>query len=165
MAPPRAHFLLLSASLLAAAADTQTIRVQWERGTDFSKYQTFAWIDGQSADPDVDPLIRHTVGDQLSGNGIFPDEQDPDLHVAYYASAQEEVQITGGYSANWKEADAIMVSRFVAGTLVIDLVDASENRILWRAIATSTVTGDLQKSRSLIPRIIQKMFTDFPPQK
>jgi Domain of unknown function (DUF4136) len=158
--------VLLSLILLTIAADTQTIRVQWEPGTDFSKYQSFAWVTGQAAvDPEAGRFIRESVENALSQEGIFPNEDNPDLHVAYYASAKEVVEVTGGYSSNWTEADAILVNRYTAGTLVIDLVDASENRLLWRATANATITGDPKKSRYRIPQVVQKMFTDFPPQK
>lgn len=156
--------IILAEGLFAAAVDAQTIRVQWERGTDFSKYRTFAWVEGQSArDPDVDPLIRDSVANELALDGILPDEVEPDLHVAYYASAKEEVIVEGGYSRNWREAEAVTVNRYIAGTLVIDLVDVSENQRVWSATATATITGDLKRSRSRIPGVVQNMFADFPP--
>ncbi len=46
---------------------------------------------------------------------------------------------------------------------MVDLVDAEENRVVWRAIATATVSGNPKKARGRIPSIIQKMFADFPP--
>lgn len=149
---------------LASAKDSPTIRVKWEPGTDFSQYRTFAWDDGQPArDPEVDRLIRNTVENELALDGILPDEVEPSLHVAYYASAKEEVVIQGGYSRNWRQAEAVTVNRYVAGTLVIDLVDASKNQLVWRATANATLTGNLKQSRSRIPGIIAKMFADFPP--
>jgi hypothetical protein len=158
--------LALVAALRAEPAGAQTVRVQWERGADFSKYQTFAWVEGQQAlDPEVDRLIRETVENQLSVDGIFPDEAEPDLEVAYYASAKDELDVKGGYRGDWKESGTVTVNRYRAGTLVIDLVDAAENRLLWRASASATITGDPKKSRSRIPQVVQKMFADFPPQK
>jgi hypothetical protein len=45
----------------------------------------------------------------------------------------------------------------------VDLVDAEENRVVWRAIATATVTGNPKKVRGRIPAVVQRMFADFPP--
>jgi hypothetical protein len=45
----------------------------------------------------------------------------------------------------------------------VDLVDVSENRVVWRATATATVSGSRKKARARIPSVIQKMFADFPP--
>jgi Domain of unknown function (DUF4136)/Protein of unknown function (DUF2950) len=158
-----AVLVLASSSLLVGAP---TVRVQWDRGADFSRYQTFHWVEGQPAlDPEVDRMIRETVDNELSVDGIFPDEAEPGLQVSYYASAKEEVAVTGGYSADWTQSGAVTMSHYLAGTLVIDVVDAAENRLLWRATATATVTGDRKKSRSRIPQVVKKMFADFPPSK
>jgi Domain of unknown function (DUF4136) len=163
-----AVLVLLSSSLFTGAATVraETVRVQWDRTTDISQYQTFAWVDGQPAiDPAVDRMIRETIENELSVDGIFPDEAEPALHISYYASAKEEVSVTGGYSADWAQSGPVTMNHYVAGTLVIDVVDAAENRLLWRATATATITSDRKKSRSRIPQVVKKMFADFPPSK
>ena len=45
-----------------------------------------------------------------------------------------------------------------------ELVDAGENRVVWRAMATATVSGNPKKARARIPSIIRKMFDGFPPE-
>jgi hypothetical protein len=151
-------------ALVAVDSEAQTIRVQWDRKVDFSAYQSFAWLEGTAAvDPDVNQLISETIENELSVRGIFPDEDEPDLHVVYYASAREEFQVEGGYRRDWTDSGAVTVDSHLAGTLVVDLVDAEQNRVVWRAIATATVSGNPKKARGRIPSIIQKMFADFPP--
>jgi len=152
-------------ALRGADSQAQTIRVQWDRKVDFSTYQSFAWIEGTAAvDPEVNQLISGTIENELSVRGIFPDEDEPDLYVVYHASAREEFQVGGGYRRDWMDSGAVTVESHLAGTLVVDLVDAEENRVVWRAIATATVSGNPKKSRGRIPSVIQKMFADFPPE-
>jgi hypothetical protein len=149
---------------LASSSGAQTLRVQWDRKVDFSRYQTFSWLEGTAAvDPTVNELIRESIENELSVRGIFPDEAEPDLQVVYHASAQEKFEISGGYRRDWEEAAALTVDSHLAGTLVIDLVDAREDRIVWRGTATATVSGNPKKARGRIPTIIEKMFADFPP--
>jgi hypothetical protein len=151
-------------SLLSAVSEAQTIRVQWDRKVDFSGYQSFAWIEGTAAvDPEVNQAITEAIENELSVRGILPDEDEPDLHVVYYASAREEFEVQGGYRRDWEESGALKVDSHLAGSLVVDLVDASENRVVWRAVATATVSGSRKKARARIPSILQKMFADFPP--
>lgn len=154
----------LALALSAALSEAPTIRVQWDRKVDFSGYQSFTWIEGTAAvDPAVNQMLTETIENELAVRGIFPDEADPGLHVAYHASAREEFQVQGGYRRDWEDSGAIEVDSHVAGTLVIDLVDARENRVVWRAIATATVSGNPKKARARIPSVVQKMFADFPP--
>jgi hypothetical protein len=150
--------------LLSVLAQGPSVRVQWERGTDFSKYQTYAWIEGTRAlDDEADAIIVQAVDDQLGINGIFLDEAEPDLHVVYHAARDESFEITGGYRLDWKDTRAVTANSHVAGTLVIDLVDVEENQLVWRAIATASITQDRNKDRKTVVDALEKMFAKFPP--
>jgi hypothetical protein len=159
---PTTVLLALAAGL--ASGQPPTVRVQWERGTDFSKYQTYAWLEGTRAlDDEADALIVNTVDGQLGVNGIFPDEAEPDLYVVYHASRDESFEVTGGYRLDWKDARAVTANSHVAGTLVIDLVDAEENQLVWRGVATASITQDRRKDRKTVVDAMEKMFAKFPP--
>lgn len=148
------------------ALQAPTIRVRWARGTDFAAYQTFAWTEGTSAvDPQIDQTIVQSIENALSIAGIFPDEGEPDLYVTYHASAKEEFEVKGGQWRDWQNTEPITAESHVAGTLVIEIAEASENRIVWRAIATATVTGEPKRSQKKVAEVIAKMFADFPPPR
>jgi Domain of unknown function (DUF4136) len=156
---------VLLLALFGVDSQAQTIRVQWDRKVDFSIYQNFAWIEGTAAvDPDVNQRISESIENELSVRGIFPDEDEPDLHVVYHASSREEFQVGGGYRRDWEDAGDLKVDSYVAGTLLVELVDAGENRVVWRAMATATVSGNPKKARDRIPSVIRKMFDGFPPE-
>jgi hypothetical protein len=148
--------------LAATQAMAQTVRVQWERTTDFDKYQTYAWLDGTRVKDDHSHrFIVDYVDGQL--NSVFKDENEPDLYVVYHAAAEGSFEITGGYGRDWKGADAVTVNSHVAGTLVVDLVDAAENQLVWRGIASATVSSSSKKNRETVLKAVEKMFADFPP--
>ncbi len=150
--------------LLSVPSEAQTIRVQHDRKVDFSEYLSFAWLEGTTAvDPEVNRIIQETIENELSIRGIFPDEAEPNLNVVYHASARETFEVQGGYQRDWEGSGAVTVESHLAGTLVIDLVDAGRNRVIWRATATATVSGSPKKARGRVPSVIQKMFVDFPP--
>jgi Domain of unknown function (DUF4136) len=154
----------IALALLPEVSAAQTIRVQWDRKVDFTKYQSFAWIEGTAAiDPDADRILVKSIENELSVRGVFPDEAEPGLYVVYHASAHEEFEVAGGYRRDWEDSGQVTVDSHVAGTLVVDLVDVKANRIVWRAIATATVTGNPKKVRGRLPTIVQRMFEDFPP--
>jgi hypothetical protein len=157
--------IALLLTLFGAEARGQTLRVQWDKRVDFSRYQSFAWLEGTAAiDPEVNRLISETIENELSVRGILPDDAEPALYAVYHASAREEFQVEGGYRRDWEDPGALTVDSYLAGTLLVELVDAGENRVVWRAMATATVSGNPKKARGRIPSIIQKMFADFPPE-
>ncbi|MGH9322677.1 MAG: DUF4136 domain-containing protein [Vicinamibacteria bacterium] len=156
-----AAFVLFAFAGLEAQA--QTIRVRWDRDVDFSGYGSFAWMDGTLAeDPEAHEAIVQEIENELARNGIFPQPADPDLYVYYHASSREEFQIRGGYRSDWEDAGTLTVNSYVAGTLVVDLVDAIENRVVWRGTASATVSGNPRKNGARIRTVVQKMFAGFP---
>ena len=156
--------LLVVILLAATQAMSQTVRVRWERNTDFEKYQTYTWLDGTRVkDETSHRFIVEYVDGQLGINSVFKDENEPDLYAVYHASAEGTFEITGGYGSDWKGAEAVTANSHLAGTLVVDLVDAAENQLVWRGIATATVSNNPKKNRETIRKAVEKMFADFPP--
>ena len=84
-------------------------------------------------------------------------------YVVYHASAESSFGIQGGYQTDWTNSNAIKIETHTAGTLVVDLVDAAENRVVWRGIATGSVSTDPSKNRKIIQEAMRKMFDNFPP--
>lgn len=162
----RVAVALFAVILLAASsmAEPPVIRVRWDRKVDFSRYQTYAWEEGVRAVSEVaDRLIVEHVDAELGNAGIFKDELEPTLLVVYYASTKDEFQIQGGYRHDWQDERSVTVESYRAGTLVVDIVNVAENRIVWRASATATISSDDKKNRRLLEQALQKMFESFPP--
>jgi hypothetical protein len=86
-----------------------------------------------------------SIENELSFCGIFPDEDEPDLHVAYHARSGGVSRWRADTGATWESSERSRSIRHVAGTLA-GSVDARENRIVWRAIATATVSGNPKKA-------------------
>ena len=107
--------------------------------------------------------VVDAINAQMSINGIFTDELEADLYAVYHASAESSFGIEGGYQTDWTDSGAIKIGTHTAGTLVVDLVDAAENRVVWRGIATASVSRDPSKNRRTVQEAMRKMFVDFPP--
>lgn len=152
--------------LVSAVALAQRVQVKWERGTDFTKYQTYTWDDEPVDDVDnlIDDLIVSHVAGVMSINGIFKDDYEPDLFITYHGSAEESFGIEGKYRSDWKAPGAITIESHREGTLVIDLVDVAENQVVWRGIAGGTIQREASKNRNLVANALTKMFDSFPPQ-
>jgi hypothetical protein len=56
------------------------------------------------------------------------------------------------------------VNTFLEGTMVVDVFDARTERLIWRGIASETVSDDPQKNAKKIGNAVEKMFKrHFPP--
>jgi hypothetical protein len=50
------------------------------------------------------------------------------------------------------------------GTLLVDLVDAKSNELVWRGLATKTLNKRPKNVRPLIDKAVKKMVKRFPPK-
>ena len=158
---------VLLACLFAAPllAQKPTVRVKWEKAQDFSKYETYSWLESPTDDvADVtDRIIVDTLDAHMSIHGIFKDDFEPDLHVVYYGSAEESFEIGGGYRSSWSDPQAVTIQNHTAGTLVLDVVDADSGQVVWRGIATATIEPDPKKNVKTVREALRKMLDSFPP--
>lgn len=111
---------LVSLTIACAACAPMTVRSYVERGADISAYRTYNWqpvAARSTGDPRLDnnrffhDRIRSAVDAQLTSKG-YEKTASPDVLVLYHANVEPD------------------------GTLLIDLVDARSDRLLWRGWAT-----------------------------
>ena len=151
--------------LLPLVLATPAVNVEWKPDTDFSQYHTYDWIGGAHA---VDELsqqkIVSAIEDELASGGWWRDDHSPDLHLSYYASTKDEVTIDSPYRTSWYDDATIRVRRIHEGTLMLDMVDAAENVLVWRGIVTEALSDDTRRNDSQIADTIRKLLEGFPPE-
>jgi hypothetical protein len=132
------------------------VRVDWVRGTDFSRYKTYAW--GTISQKNPDPNFRFPIEDvdsALLAKGLqkVSMDENPSLIVALNAGNKLVFAIQG-YLKN------PVVKQ---GALVIELADPQLKKAVWWGIAEDTLTDNPDKDRPLIQKRLSKMFEKYPP--
>jgi hypothetical protein len=155
---------------LGTTVVAQQVSVDFDRSADFSKFKTFAWTTGTPVRDDLNhKRIIRAIEEQLTIKGMSKAATDPDVRVAYHASFDRDLQITGFGSGWFYGAGRSMSARaqqVVVGTLVIDLIDRLTNAIVWRGMAA----GDLDPAASAerrdksVNKAVAKLFKNYPPQ-
>jgi len=51
------------------------------------------------------------------------------------------------------------------GSLIVDLVDAPQNQLIWRAVGTDTLSDKPEKNAEKIQKTVAKMFQKYPPNQ
>ncbi len=161
--------LLISTSVLAR------VNVDYDKSADFSKYRTFAWKKGTpSKDPLMEKRIRDAVENELRAKSLNQADGAPDLYVVTHASSRKEQQVhidNLGYSGyggrGWysRGPTRVNVYEIPIGTLMVDLVDAKTNELVWRGLAEKTLSEKPEKVAKLIYKVVKKMFKKYPPKK
>jgi hypothetical protein len=172
--------LTLAATAAAALAGCATMNVSShvERGLDVSQFHTFDWGPADAlpigdARLDKDPFfndhLQGAVEKAMAARGFeWVTSGEPDLRIHFHANISERMDIDRvdrdrGYCAG--EGCMPPVTRYEAGTLVIDVIDASTNRLIWRGWAQNTVKGMLENQDTMAQQIdeaVTRMFERFP---
>ena len=180
MRPMIARLLMLSVAVSSlSACATMRVSSHVERGIDFTRYRTFDWgpADGLPAgDPRLDndryfeDQVEGAIEKQMAARGYERAAANavPDVRVHYHASIDRRLAISeldrrGGYC----EGDPCLpgVVDYEAGTLVVDLIDARTNRLIWRGWAqdgVQDVLGNRDRLARQVKAGVAGMFTRLP---
>lgn len=169
--------LVGTAALVAGLIGCATVSVSsdYDPGTDFSKYKTFSLLPIEGLDSITAGRIQSSVVGGLKARGLQQAEGNTDLKVIVQARMSKEKHITstgygyGGYGyRGWgggMSTSTATVQDVAVGTLIVDLVDDSAKKLVWRGIASDTLNPDSkgeQKQRAL-DEAMRRLFLNFPP--
>jgi hypothetical protein len=170
-------------ALAPATMWSQKVEIGYDKGADFSQYKTYSWI--PRTVPPTNPLlatiIDNTIDYELSQKGLRKVNSDPDLLVKSYGGASD---VQGGFAASdpgytasggeplpggnmWGGSlPATPVPQVMKGSLTVDLVDARQKHLVWRATAKGKM--DYDKRSKLVDqanKAVEEMFKKYPPEK
>jgi uncharacterized protein DUF4136 len=161
--------------LLGTIALAKSVTYDYDPGADFSRYKTYAWTRGTELTDELNHArIVRAVDAQLVAEGLTRVEPGarPEVLVAYHASFERNVEIQG-FSHGWgpfglggDRIGSARVQPVLVGTLVVDIIDARTNAIVWRATASSDINPATspQKRDQKIASATEKMFKNYPPR-
>lgn len=157
-------------ALVPGALEAQTVKIDFDKQADFSKYKTFAWSESQEPAPNAANHVRITraVEAELLAHGLVKAESGPpDLKVRYHGKVEQKLR-GSSYStgSNWQSNDLrtmVDIKRVKEGTLIVELYDRVTRLLLWRSVASDTPASPDQIEPQ-IQAFVKKSFADFPPR-
>ena len=172
------YAILLTAS--AVGCSSPNVGYDYDRGTNFSRYHTYAWVSGaQDATGDrrldsslVDTRIRSAIDTQLHTKGyVVSPDGGADFLVAYHAGMKDMMQgaSTQNYIGDRAHGTFTTISdiqSFQEGTLLIDIVDAKSRQLVWQASAKADVDQSLgpKERDARVHDVVRAMLSHFPPR-
>ena len=156
----RASLFLAAGLISVAVAACAAIQVNSYvgPGADITRYRTYHWAPADpqaTGDPRLDnneffrDRIRSAVDQRLGERGFEKTAAPmPDLVVHYHASVTQEVNANGldGPNVTCENCEPYV---YDAGTIVVDLVDARTNRLVWRGWAEGSIDGAIDNQAFL----------------
>lgn len=172
-----------AAGITAACGSGISVRSDYDPGQlqTIQAYQTYAWLqDPSGADRGQGQLVQSrvvaAVDAELAKKGLTKVASDPDFRVGWHVSTQDKTDVQTyndfygyGYGA-WGYGGPIYgsqtyVRNYTEGTLMVDVVDAGSNQLVWRGAAEGEVDVDAapEERTQNINSAVAQILADFPP--
>jgi hypothetical protein len=166
-------------ALALTACATMRVSSHVARGLDFSQYRTFDWgpadalptgdarLDG---DPFFKDKVEGAIEKQMAGRGFARScvSEAPDVRIHYHASIDRRIEVDKAdrrYGHCDRDDCRAGLLEYEAGTLVVDIVDARTNKLIWRGWAqdsVDSVLGNRDRMRRQIDEGVTRMFQRLP---
>lgn len=175
--------LLSIALFLLISCSSTKVKTDYLKDTDFSQFQSYRWISGieinrndeLSTRPSILKRVQDSVNKTLKEKGFSRVEsEDSDFIVTVHAklNAQSRVERVAGPSA-WQDpwggvhSGSVSISYVDEGTLVIDVIDPGEKKIVWRGSGKSVLKNysdsKADKMQKELDEMVAKIMKTFPP--
>jgi hypothetical protein len=170
----------------AAACSSIEVKTQYDAKVDFSRYRTFDWVPKPTTTgplahvaPEYRARLEHAVEVALDAKGLHkaPSNVAPDLQLDYHVRLRIDQdtwvsnwgwpylptsQADWGYAYSNLPGPAVEVRDYEVGTLVMDIVDTKERRLVWRGSATGA--ADPSATQSMLVSEAQRVLASYPPR-
>ena len=178
---------LFCAFALFSGCASISVNYDYDEAVDFSQYKSFSWMTVDSKDVAggdkmannglLSQRVQQAVNGQMAARGLRESESGSDLLLVYHFGATDKIQVTDwgyGYSGYYSHygygygGRQLDVYQYTEGTLVIDIVDAANNTLVWRGTGTGVVEsgqktpGEIQVK---IDKAVAEIMASFPPIK
>lgn len=171
-------------ALLAACATGPRITTEADPEADFSRYRSFGFysplaIESRGYSSASSERMKAAARAEMEARGYVFTTEKPDLWLNINAYTQQRTDVTSmptvdyayyysyrarGYYVVPYWRDRTDVHRYTEGTLNVDLIDASRNRLVWEGIAVGRVgrSGDAAERGARIDGAMADIFAQYP---
>ena len=149
-----------------AACNPIYVNTDYDKDADFDAFRTFSWVERSAgANPLLEKRVRSWIEVELAAKGITFADQSPDFLVNFIGDAQEAVDIhTTGTGYGFTRSTR--TQRYEDGTILIDLIDASDNQLVWRGMAELTLSENPtpDEINKRVHEAIKLIIQEYPPK-
>lgn len=174
-------FLIICISTMAiACSPVKVLNTEQGDNIDFTKYKTYNFYRLKASGDTVSKLfegridiLKNAISNELNKRGYTLATSNPDMLVNIGVVVKDEVQTRqtdfrtdapryiGQRNYSWK-SETIEVGRYREGTVTVHLVDAVQNKMIWKG----TIEGVIPEKTTAIQKTaeegIKKLFEKYP---
>ncbi|HLJ89421.1 MAG TPA: DUF4136 domain-containing protein [Candidatus Angelobacter sp.] len=164
--------LLLLFVLATSLAFGQKTQTDYDKTYDFSQHHSYYWLKVDVVNSLWQKRVQDEIDSELMAKGWTKGDGSGDLALSALGTTQTKTTLNtlysgmgGGWGWGGGMATATTVPEtYHAGTLIIDFFDGQSKRLVWRSIASDTLSDKPEKNQKKLEKAVNKMLKDFPPK-
>jgi hypothetical protein len=148
----------------------QDVHTDYDHHASFENYHTYSWAKVQTSDPLWESRIKDPVDHDLQAKGWQKVESGGDVSLTAVGSSRNQPEYETFYNGmgGWRWGGfgetTTTVQNYRVGSLVLDMYDTRNKQLIWRGIASDTLSDKPQKNEKNLDKSVDKMLKDFPPK-
>jgi hypothetical protein len=168
--------LFVGLVLLLSGCSTVTVKTDYDRDVDFSRYQTYSWFPvaerpGRGLDRPLnnsllEARVKREVARQIEAKGLRFVDGQADIRITYHLGLQNRVDVEKyGYRPWGRRGPGRRVTevhRYKEGTLILDFIDPKRKRLVWRGWAKSALP-DPELADEKVRQTVEVILDQYPP--
>ena len=168
--------VLLFLLLLAASCASVRVNYDYERGTDWTAYRTYAFYPGMETGlTELDTRrLQASVEEVLREKG-YGQSEEPDFYINIYSESFKESPRSsvgvgmGGTGRNVGGGISVGIPVSSSGlkrNITFDLIDVTQDQLIWQAVSADSFEEDdtPAKREERLAAVARKVFSSFPPK-
>lgn len=161
-------------------------RVDFDHGAHFSSYRTYSWAEPAGASQGAqfpNQLMQERVAsyieEALAARGFKRVPTGGQLSISYRIDVTQEPVFTtfsngfgpgwgwdAGWGGSWGSGFATTtVESYYEGTLVIDMVDANQQKLVFQGSSSEDISSKPAKNTKRLSKSVNEIFEKYPPQR
>ena len=165
----RLPLLALVLAFVLPACSGLKVNSDYDAEADFSVYATFAWLPAPVASDEAQARgVSEILGERIqravdanlaTKNMRKVSKAEAQLLVTYHLSVEEKIEFNDPYYAYDR------VSTYEEGTMLIDLIDAKTERLIWRGSAQARIKNldSAEQREERIREVVAAILAQYPP--
>ena len=184
------NYLWLLVVILAGACSSITVKSDYDKEADFSKYETFEYYGwAEESDKILNRFdkerIEQAFGEEFRKRGLEYVKEGGDMVVSLYIVVDQKTSTTaytnhygaGGYGyggRGWyggyggmgmgQSTTTYSENDYLVGTLVVDVFDKAEKKMIWQGVGSKTVDDNPNTREKNSAKVAAAIMKPFPIQ-
>jgi hypothetical protein len=175
------YLFLLTILFMAACSSGVKISSNHEEDINFNEYSTFKVLPVEyetterlQYSEDNKKIIKEAIINELKAMNFTEDDSNPDVLMYATVTIEKEAQMrertfqdgpayTGQRNYSWSASDSILVGYYDEGSLVVNMIDAKKNHLVWHATARKALKDKAEEDRETkLRQAVSDMFDEYP---